>query len=179
MKIKTRILLALLCVFPLAAEAHALEFMPLTMPELIRKSSEIVHATCISAEGVQTGGGYIVTAYTFSPHAFAKGSLPDPFSFSLAGGSVGDESMFVADMPTFTPGNEYILFLKEGLFILSGDFRVRSSDRKPDERVLQYVPRGFPLYSAASGSRLPYGSELSVDDFFFSIKRFMPDSNCN
>ena len=173
MKIETGIFIFLFWFFLLGIEAQALEFLPLSVPELIGTSSEIVHASCISAEGIQTGGGYISTRYTFLPYAFAKGSLPNPFSFDLSGGSIGEETMCIPDMPIFIPGNDYVLFLENGFFILSGEFRVRSGDERPEERILQDVPFEFPLYSAVSKKILPYGSEVKVKDFFFSMEKFM------
>lgn len=152
----------------------ALEFRDLSAEELVQRSTHIVHAVCTSAEGIRLSDGDIYTVYTFTPYTFAKGTLPDPFSFRLHGGAVGDESVMIADMPTFTAGAEYVLFLDNGRLILSGSFEVTPRSGRPGERVLVSIPKGLGIHDAESGRALASGSEVTVQNLFFSLKKLMP-----
>ena len=162
--------------FPLAEDTYALEFRDLSATELVQRSTQIVHAACLSAEGIRMSDGDIYTLYTFSPHAVIKGAVTDPFSFRLHGGAVGDESVMIADMPTFSSGTEYVLLLENGRLILSGSFQVTSRSGRPGERVLSSIPQGLDIHDADSERSLASGSEVSVDNFFFSLKKLMSEN---
>lgn len=162
--------------FFLLEGAYALEFRDLSATELVQRSTQIIYASCISAEGIRMDDGDIFTLYSFSPHSILKGSVADPFSFRLHGGTVADESVMIDDMPKFTSGAEYVLFLDNGRLILSGSFQVTPPAGRPEERVLASIPHGLGIYDAASEKMLPSGREVSVEDFLCSIKKLMSEN---
>jgi hypothetical protein len=172
---RTRFLASLAFVLLLAAETGALEFRNLDASELVRRSTEIVHAVCLSAEGVRMEDGDIFTEYAFSPFESIKGIVADPFSFRLHGGAVGDESVMIPDMPTFAVGREYVLFLDNGRLILSGSFEVLYRAGVRVERVLASIPPGLKLNDAVSEKSLGQGNEVSLENFFYSIKKLMEE----
>lgn len=172
----SNMILILTFFFFLAEGACALEFRDLSASELVQRSTQITYASCISAEGIRMDDGDIFTLYSFSPYSILKGSVSDPFAFRLHGGAVGDESVMIDDMPTFTPGAEYVLFLDNGRLILSGSFQVSSSAGRPEERVLSSIPHGLGIYDAGSEKMLASGREVSMEDFLCSLKKLMSEN---
>jgi hypothetical protein len=105
-----RRLLGLLLCGPIAAMAASV--LPLDLDAIIDGAATAFHGTCIethSERDAQTG--LIVTLTTFAVRDQLKGHAPQTHTIKQLGGRVGDLVSWVDGIPSFTPGEEYVVFL--------------------------------------------------------------------
>jgi hypothetical protein len=93
-----------------ASPALAQRSLPLTVPEVAGEAGAVVLARVLSVQVRREGN--IFTFVDFQTTQAAKGTMPDRFTFRMLGGRLGD---VVLDgdppNPTFTPGEEVVLFI--------------------------------------------------------------------
>ena len=109
--------------WPLALSALALAFngpamatqvQPVTLPELVQRSTTIVHGTVQETHTAwEEGGARLYTYVTVSPVELLKGNSPAgrTMTFRQLGGRDGDRIVYVAGTPRFSPKQEVLLFL--------------------------------------------------------------------
>ena len=93
---------------------RATQVQPVTLPELVKRSTSIVHGTVLEARSQwEEGGGEIYTYITVSTREFLKGGRPGgkTVTFRQLGGQVGDQVIYVPGTPEFRAKQEVLLFL--------------------------------------------------------------------
>jgi len=106
------VLAALALAFQGAAEATQVQ--PLTLPELVQRSTTIVHGTVQETHTAwEEGRARLYTYVTVSPLEIVKGGPPAgrTITFRQLGGRDGDRVVYVAGTPRFSPRQEVLLFL--------------------------------------------------------------------
>lgn len=87
---------------------------PVALPELVKRSTTIVHGTVLETRTEsEAGGAQIYTYITVSGREFLKGGPPQGASitFRQIGGQVGDQVVYVPGTPRFHQKQEVLLFL--------------------------------------------------------------------
>lgn len=81
------------------------------LPELVRKADRVVHARALDQRVYwDASGTQIHTDTTFEVVAEAKGRGPSRVTVSLLGGRIDPAEMLVEGTPTFSTGEEVVLF---------------------------------------------------------------------
>jgi len=94
--------------------AVATQVQPVTVPELVQRSTTIVHGTVQETHTAwEEGGARLYTYVTVSPLELLKGNSPAgrTLTFRQLGGRDGDRIVYVAGTPRFSPKQEVLLFL--------------------------------------------------------------------
>jgi hypothetical protein len=94
--------------------AMATQVQPVTVPELVQRSTTIVHGTVQETHTAwEEGGARLYTYVTVSPLELLKGNSPAgrAITFRQLGGRDGDRIVYVAGTPRFSPKQEVLLFL--------------------------------------------------------------------
>ena len=91
----------------------------LSLEDLTTRASLIVVGRVTSAVSTSAGGA-ISTRVSVVPTTFVKGSAPAPITFDVPGGTVGGIRLEVEDVPSFEPGEEVFLFLRDEFFRVVG-----------------------------------------------------------
>lgn len=180
--------LTFFCAVPL----RALSVIPPTFPELVSLATEIVRVEVLEVSSRfdnPAGTGSIHTYVRCRVLRSLKGSNSETMTLRLLGGQVGEILMDIPDMPTFTTGEKYILFVAQNgrafcplVAASHGAYFVVTDDTAAGtERVLRY--NHDPLLSVASvvqpmadhvqgnTTRSALISSLSVADFETAILR--------
>lgn len=140
-----------------AAVAHATSVVPPSFPELVSEAQVIARGTVtsVSSRWVDGPKGRVIETFVdFAVEKALKGSPGATMTLQFLGGTVGQDSLRVAGMPQFKPGEHEILFVTGNgtqfcplVRFGHGRYRVRTdaSTRR------QYVTRndGAPLASVA------------------------------
>lgn len=87
---------------------------PVALPELVQRSTTIVHGTVLETRTEsEAGGAQIYTYITVSGSEFLKGNphQGSSITFRQIGGQVGDQVVYVPGTPRFRPKQEVLLFL--------------------------------------------------------------------
>lgn len=99
-----------------ATAAHATTMVPQTLQDLATVSSAVVHATTLDTRAEWRGRMIVTVAHVRIAEsllgALAPGQVVDVVT---PGGIVGDRLLIVDGAPRFTPGEDVVLFLTEGL----------------------------------------------------------------
>lgn len=105
-------LLSLLCLFP-AGPAGATLIVPADFAGMVAESQLIVHGRIVDVRGVLAGSRRtiesVVTVEVIEP---LKGQPGRDIVFRVPGGTVGRYRRVFVGAPTFTAGDEVVLFLK-------------------------------------------------------------------
>jgi hypothetical protein len=114
--------------------ARATTVIPPTFDELVAQAQVIFQGkvTDVRSQWVGEGGQrHIVTYVTFQVADAVKGTSDQSYTIRMFGGTVGEESMGVADAPEFQVGDEDILFVENNgsqliplVGIMHGRYRV-------------------------------------------------------
>lgn len=94
--------------------ARATQVQALTLPELVRRSTTIVHGTVQETRTAwEDGRARLYTYVTVSPLELVKGNSPAgrTITFRQLGGRDGDRIVYVPGTPRFSPRQEVLLFL--------------------------------------------------------------------
>ncbi len=119
--------LAVLTVLSAALTPALVERMPLE--RLVREADLIVAARVLTVESrwvdEGAGGRTIRTMVSLAPGRVLKGTAPSRLTLDLPGGTVGDTTLTVTDLPAFRDGDEAVLFLhrEDGHLGLVGAFQ--------------------------------------------------------
>jgi hypothetical protein len=84
-----------------------------TAPKVSAQNQSEGLGTAIEEVGVE-GGQMIFTRVTLEVEEELKGAAGGQLVFEIAGGQLGNRAAIVADMPTFSRGQRYLLFLRDG-----------------------------------------------------------------
>ncbi len=103
-------LLVLLLSWSLASLAASVR--PLDLDGLVESASTVFQGRCLESRGERDPAtGLIVTLTTFEVQEAIKGSPGPLHTIKQLGGRVGEEVNRIDGIPSFTPGEDYIVFL--------------------------------------------------------------------
>lgn len=153
------------------------DLRPLTTPQVIKLSTRIIMAKCLSVNVRELTGGNIFTFSEFETLEVLKGKPESTkFTLRLYGGRLGNREIDSSPMPQFVAGEEVILSL--GLENLDGyptifpqgTFRI-SFDSERQQRIVISKTNGLSIFSAKD--KQPYSATALVplDDFLFSLRK--------
>ena len=161
--------------------ATATTVIPPSFEQLVGESALVFEGDVIDVTSQWKGSGpeqTITTSVTFRVRQVLKGSWTPTVVLEFLGGTVGDRSLVVHDMPRFANGDHDILFVSAGTQQVSpivgfshGRFRIANS-AAGDERVHRFD--GAPIASPADIDprrlRPPaVGPSISVAEFAGAI----------
>jgi hypothetical protein len=119
--------------------------IPPSFDELVEQAQVIFQGTVTDVQSQWTGDGSqrrIVSDVTFQIEDPIKGTTSATYTLRMLGGTVGAESMGIADAPTFRVGDRDILFVENNgtqfiplVGIMYGRFRVRTDTATGKELV--------------------------------------------
>jgi hypothetical protein len=156
MKTKCLILIVLAAAL-VAASATATTVIPPTFDELVGEAQLIFEGTVTDVRCEWTGEGMqrgIVSYVTFTIQDVLKGSPGPTYTLQMVGGTIGNETIAIADAPIFKKGDSDILFVENNghqfiplVGIMYGRFRVQSDLVPGREFVTDYA--GGPVAGIA------------------------------
>ena len=124
--LKMGVVLSLVCLvlFTYVGTASA-EVEKMSLEEMISKASIILRGTIPKTESYwNKGQTMIYTSVTISVESYLKGgTTAKEFTIEVPGGTVGEITLWVSDVPTFEEGQEVIVFLREEYFQIIGWFQ--------------------------------------------------------
>lgn len=94
------------------AATHAMSVLPLQLDEIAANAHLVFQGTCTgnrSEHDIQTG--MVVTYTTFDVQETLKGSAGPSHTIKQAGGEIDNASHRIEGIPSFTVGQEYVVFL--------------------------------------------------------------------
>jgi len=155
-----------------------------TFDEMVARAESVVVArvAAVNSSWVSSREGRaIVTDVTFSIEQTLKGPVHAERTLEFLGGTVGDDTLHVVDMPEFHVGDRDVLFIDESgrpaspiVGFMYGRFRIVGDPRTGVERVRTFD--GRPLASTADvGNARPPAvvaplRTLSLEDFLGEIQ---------
>jgi hypothetical protein len=106
------LVLSLICLSILiaVAPAGATTLRRMDLPEMVAVADRIVHARTVGNRVYWDPAGRIFTDTTFDVISDAKGSGPKTLTVTQLGGRIDPIEMTVEGTPTFSPGEEVVLF---------------------------------------------------------------------
>jgi hypothetical protein len=117
--------------------AHAATLQQLSLDDMIQKSTAIVRGS-VQLTGGAVHGRYIYTHYTVHVVEQWKGATATQIDFAVPGGTANGLTQSIPGAPSFTNGQEYVLYLwtsrsgltqviglSQGLFVSSNGMVVR------------------------------------------------------
>ena len=129
----------------------------LTFDDLIQRAPAIVVATVTGRRAEWESYGtskLIVTKVSLQVEQVLRGSAPRELTIEVLGGTIGEETLHVSDVPEFTVGGREVLFLNNAPHAVSplvgsdqGRFRVINESATGTARV---VTRGYAPLVAVS-----------------------------
>lgn len=108
------ILAGLLTAIACLAPAYALSVLPVSLDELIDTSAVAFEGTCVDNRSARDPAtGLPVTYTTFEVRDVLKGDVGRTHVIKQVGGALENENLTyrVQGVPTFTPGEDYVVFL--------------------------------------------------------------------
>jgi hypothetical protein len=157
----------------------------LSVDEMTDRAPAIVVGTVTSrrAEWEYYGASkLIVTKVTIAVEQSLKGSLPRTIVLEVMGGTIGDETMTVSDVPPFRVGDRDVLFLNNHPHSVSplvgsdqGRFRVINESATGVPRILTaglapLQPAAAAAAPARAGTPATLASAFSLDEFVGLIR---------
>ncbi len=86
----------------------------LSFDDMVKKAQSIVHGRVRSARTHWSEDGrLILTTYTIDIDETLKGAADKSIELTMIGGRIGDLTVFVAGMPSFSVGEESVLFIEK------------------------------------------------------------------
>jgi len=147
-----------------ASSAYAaLAFIP--QNEFVAGATDIVAGNIVAAESRFTSNGnLIVTDVSVDVSQSAKGAVNEKqlLTFTVTGGRVGGLVMQASELPTFTAGEDVVLYLREtedGTIVLYGGIRGKlkvTTDSKSGEQTV--APSAFLSISGAKSEECAHAS---------------------
>lgn len=92
--------------------APALVVVKRDFPDLVARAEQVVVGTVVDVRDATDEGGTPYTFVTFDDLSVLKGTVGDTLTLRFYGGRAGDFAVQVPDMPTFTPGERAVLFVR-------------------------------------------------------------------
>src|SRR5262245_59646830 len=110
------VLVGVLALVLFARNAHATTALRMTFDELVARASLIFRGEVIDLRSewqYDETGRHIVTIVTFRVRSVLKGAQSDTIRLEFLGGTIGEETLRVADSPQFSIGDRDILFVHD------------------------------------------------------------------
>ena len=186
MKTVATFLLSLLLIIGGTQAARAITTIPRSFDELVARADTVFKGTVTGQSSRWIGEGarrHIDTFVTFQVQETYKGTPATEQTLRFAGGTVGDDTMEVPDLPKFTVGQKAVLFVVNNgkqfcplVGVTQGRFRVVTEATTGRERV--FTEGGSPVVRTAQlgkedetgGPRvksedLPAAQAMTAEDF--------------
>src|ERR1043165_2743378 len=167
MFMKTKCLFTALTVALLAANAPATTVIPPSFDQLVKEAQLIFEGRVMDVHCEWSGEGaqrVIVSYVTFEIEEGLKGSLGANFTLRLVGGTIGNETITIADAPVFQKGDRDILFVENNgrqfvplVGIMYGRFHVQADGVSGRDIVTDHAgrpPAGISPLGAADFKNL-------------------------
>lgn len=172
-----------LALISLVLPARATTVIPPTFDELVTKAEMIFEGTVTGTRSEWTGEGsnrHIVTYVTFKVEDTIKGAASAEYTIRMFGGTVGDQTIEVADAPKFKVGDRDILFVEHNgsqfiplVGIMHGRFHVQTDASGGNERITK--DSGAALANVAKLGQdevaAANGTAMSKADFKSAIRQ--------
>lgn len=154
----------------------------LSVDQLTDRAGSIVVATVVSrrAEWEAYGASkLIITKITLAVEQSVKGSMPGTLVIEVVGGTIGDQTLRVSDVPEFRVGDRDVLFLNNHPHAVSpvvgsdqGLFRIINESATGVPRIVTagYAPLLSDSAAKASIALPTLGSALALDEFLGLIR---------
>ncbi len=165
---------------------QALTVIARDFDQLVARADTVFKGTVTAKQSEWTGEGanrHIVTFVTFQVEETYKGSPASTQTLRILGGTVGDDTLQVPEMPQFTVGQKAVLFVVNNgkqfcplVGIAQGRFHVRNDAASGRERV--FTDDGSPVVSTVDLGKVddkgaprlqrdahPGAQAMTVDDF--------------
>ena len=163
--------------------ARATTVIPPTFDELVTKAETIFEGTVTGTRSEWTGEGsnrHIVTYVTFKIEDAIKGAAGAEYTIRMFGGTVGDQTIEVADAPKFKVGDRDILFVEHNgsqfiplVGIMHGRFHVQTDANGANEKITK--DSGAALANVAKLGQdevgAANGNAMSKADFKAAIRQ--------
>jgi hypothetical protein len=184
-RMKLKCLLPLILIGVAFVSANATTVIPPTFEQLVQQAELIFQGTVTDVRSVWEGEGaqrHIETYVTFQVGDAIKGSVVGTYTIKLLGGTVGDDTLVITDVPKFQVGDHDILFVEHNgqqfvplVGIMYGRFRVQHDDQTGSDIVLNN--EGEPLRDPTQLGRdekaataADAGAAISSEQFKSAIK---------
>ena len=110
---------------------------------LLKEADTIIYGKCISQNSFWENGNIVTEVYMEILEQI-KGNLKnDIYKIKILGGSVGEITQVVEDMPYFLKGEEFILFLKEDQILKNFQGKIFVKDKKVFYKGREYIKDEF------------------------------------
>ena len=173
------ILVALLIFTFVVPSSFALREIQRTTPDLVRSSSDIVVAKCISSETVKDEKyNFVFTYITFEIEDSVKELIgSDELVLRMPGGEYDGILVDIPGMPNFQTDREYVIYLgkknADGFHTIQspnhGVFHVITDD-STGSRIVLGTPRDMTVYENST-SRIISDQSVTVENFIYSLKK--------
>jgi hypothetical protein len=169
------------CALSGGADLKATTVIEPTFEQLVTHADAIFEGVVVNVGSTlrfSSSGRTIVTSVSFEVKRVLKGSLPGVITLEFLGGTVGDLTLEVFDIPRFARGDEDLMFVRTpGTFVspivafMHGRFRIVRTSTKPEVR--RFDGRAFGsvtrLGRPSPAGVLPSEPALSLEDFETTI----------
>lgn len=187
-----KVTILLLLLLADAASVHAMVVVKRDFTELVARAEQIVIGTVSAIREEPDTSGTPYTLVTFSDLSVLKGDLGATLTLRFYGGTAGDVTVHIPDMPTFTLGERNVLFVAGNgtticplVGIWQGRFYVRfdptlGTDVVEDsnhQALFGVATRELLRVPAASGTAARDATALTLDDFRRLIADELAPSN--
>jgi hypothetical protein len=178
--VKIRVLMCVLLV-GLGTTAGATLVAPLSLDELVARADMVFEGTVVDVrsswrEGRE--GRVIMSDVTFRVVRGFKGDPSQQVVLEMFGGTIGKDTMRIAGMPAFAPGDHDVLFVRRGgtsglplVGLMYGRFKVSRSPVGQD-MVTTFDGRainGVSTIGTAPRARAEVGTGMTLDTFAAEI----------
>ena len=141
------------------------------LAELTQRSARVVVGRCRST-GAELVDGRIFTRVLIAVDETIKGEAADEVTLHLVGGQYQGVRTHVAGVPTFTPGEEVVVFLTENdglghawpVGLAQGKFRVQHSGPAAKPYVVQDLD-GLEFHHSDTGEARKTAAETATNGF--------------
>lgn len=142
-RLESKALALILAVTSLVLPLRATTLARMSLDQLARAADTVVRAQCVGTSAKRENGA-IWTFADFTTLENFKGKPAAHIQVRLPGGSVGNLSTRIEEVPAFQPGDDAVLFLehgRDGIYGVTawveGTFRIQQNAATGDERVTQ------------------------------------------
>jgi hypothetical protein len=156
MRFRTIVLSAIALAVTGAVSTHATTVDPPTLRQMVDRADRIFVGEVTAVRSYRTGAS-IHTDVTFRTSEMVKGAPSQMVLLTFLGGTVGEDTMSVAGMPKFAPGEEQVVFALPGerhvspiVGLWHGRVRVSRDLRTGVARVLRNDRTPFETAAAVS-----------------------------
>lgn len=147
---KTRSLLAIVSVFLLTTLSHATTVERLNLDGLVKKAHKIVVGKVRNSRTYWSDNGkLILTNYMIDVEETIKGDAARTVELTTIGGTIGDLTLHVAGMPTFSKDESAVVFVESSgaystvVGLDQGKFTIANGEVSNNASDLEFPDGGF------------------------------------